>query len=482
MSGKFSDQPDKATPASGDLFPLVDVAAPATLKKITWINLVSSIKGALSWETISSTVAGIVATLNGLGNSATRNVGTAVGTICAGDDARLSDSRKCNNTFDDGATARGNLGLNALANKALTADTVLYIDHAGVPQALALGAVGSALMSTGPNSAPSFQGLATGAPAGYISGLGCSYAGTTSFGVGAGMARDDADSANMALASAFTKTTSPWSQGSGNGSLDTGSSLTANSYYYIWLIEKTDKSAVDVLISASSTAPTMPSGWSYKRVIGRFYFLSAAIDSLTVISANPDIGGAEVISSTRSFYYPPWDSSLTIEVVGGGGGGGGGGTSGTSYGGSGGGGGGYCRHKMPNPKTTSAIAVTIGASSTGAGNASSFGALMTGYGGGAGSSGSSANMPGGAGGTASGGNVCNVPGGRGSNGGSSNANGTPGGSGGNTPLGGGGVGGYPNYSTVGTGGGGGGGGGVYSDSNVYSGRAGGAGMCFITFG
>jgi|GEM_PF-4413180 hypothetical protein len=58
MSGKFSDQPDKATPASGDLFPLVDVAAPATLKKITWANLVAAMMG--TFAAVSTTVASIV--------------------------------------------------------------------------------------------------------------------------------------------------------------------------------------------------------------------------------------------------------------------------------------------------------------------------------------------------------------------------------------------------------------------------------------
>lgn len=58
MSGKFSDQPDKITPVSGDLFPLVDVAAPATLKKITWANLVAAMQGAFA--SVSTTVASIV--------------------------------------------------------------------------------------------------------------------------------------------------------------------------------------------------------------------------------------------------------------------------------------------------------------------------------------------------------------------------------------------------------------------------------------
>lgn len=41
--------------------------------------------------------------------------GTTAGTACQGNDSRLSDSRTCNNSFDNAATARTNLGLGSLA-------------------------------------------------------------------------------------------------------------------------------------------------------------------------------------------------------------------------------------------------------------------------------------------------------------------------------------------------------------------------------
>lgn len=40
-----------------------------------------------------------------------KNFGTVAGTVAQGNDSRLSDSRKCNNTFDSAATSRTNLGL-----------------------------------------------------------------------------------------------------------------------------------------------------------------------------------------------------------------------------------------------------------------------------------------------------------------------------------------------------------------------------------
>ncbi|MEM4248351.1 MAG: hypothetical protein QXH80_03710, partial [Candidatus Nanoarchaeia archaeon] len=44
-----------------------------------------------------------------------KDFGNTAGTVCEGNDPRLSDSRKCNNTFDDPAVARINLGISELA-------------------------------------------------------------------------------------------------------------------------------------------------------------------------------------------------------------------------------------------------------------------------------------------------------------------------------------------------------------------------------
>lgn len=57
-----------------------------------------------------------------------------------------------------------------------------------------------------------------------------------------------------------------WAVGSAAGGLDTGA--IANADYYIWRIMRTDLTVVDALYSLSSTAPTMPAGYTYKRKIG----------------------------------------------------------------------------------------------------------------------------------------------------------------------------------------------------------------------
>lgn len=52
------------------------------------------------------------------------------------------------------------------------------------------------------------------------------------------------------------------------GGLDTGAA--GNSDYYIWLIARSDTGVVDALYSLSSTAPTMPASYDFKRLIGWF--------------------------------------------------------------------------------------------------------------------------------------------------------------------------------------------------------------------
>jgi hypothetical protein len=103
---------------------------------------------------------------------------------------------------------------------------------------------------------------------GYIAGLTLSTAGSsTTFGVSAGVVVDSTSASFMKLASAFTKTTSAWAAGSGNGSLDTGGTG-ANTWYHVHAIKNPTTSAVDILTSLSATAPTLPSGYTLFRRIG----------------------------------------------------------------------------------------------------------------------------------------------------------------------------------------------------------------------
>jgi hypothetical protein len=110
----------------------------------------------------------------------------------------------------------------------------------------------------------------------YISGLTLSTAGSSAtFGIAVGAAADSTNASLMYLSSAYTKTTSAWAVGSGNGSLDTGA-IAASTWYFVWLIQRPDTGVVDVLISLSATSPTLPTNYTLKRRIGAMYSNSSS--------------------------------------------------------------------------------------------------------------------------------------------------------------------------------------------------------------
>lgn len=106
-------------------------------------------------------------------------------------------------------------------------------------------------------------------PRGYIDGLAISTASAArTFSVAVGTATDANNALPMILGSSITKTnTGAWVVGTGNGCMDTGSAA-VSTWYHIYLIEKTDRSAVDAICSLSASAPTMPTGWTFSRRIG----------------------------------------------------------------------------------------------------------------------------------------------------------------------------------------------------------------------
>lgn len=77
----------------------------------------------------------------------------------------------------------------------------------------------------------------------------------------------------MTLATALGKQSDvAWAVGGTTGTplggLDTGAA--GNSDYYIWLIARSDTGVVDALYSLSSTSPTMPASYDFKRLVGWF--------------------------------------------------------------------------------------------------------------------------------------------------------------------------------------------------------------------
>lgn len=104
---------------------------------------------------------------------------------------------------------------------------------------------------------------------GFIGGLTLSRASVTTFGVAVGSARSENSGTSrlLGITSAFTKSLSAWAIGSGNGALDTGS-IAASSWYHVHVIRRDSDGAIDILLSLSATAPTMPGGWVARRRIG----------------------------------------------------------------------------------------------------------------------------------------------------------------------------------------------------------------------
>jgi len=151
---------------------------------------------------------------------------------------------------------------------------VFYTDGDGDLQELALGADGTYLKSNGATSAPSFDTPAGGGSSifpGAFAGLKLSNNTTDAdydidIAAGAAAAADFSDV--MVLNSAITKRLdAAWSVGSGNGGLDSGT-MAADSWYAVWLIKRSDTGVVDALFSLSATAPTMPTNYDKKRLIG----------------------------------------------------------------------------------------------------------------------------------------------------------------------------------------------------------------------
>ena len=102
---------------------------------------------------------------------------------------------------------------------------------------------------------------------------------------------DDATLASrrlMVLSAAITKQLDVnWVVGTDQGGLDTGA--IANADYYIWLIQRADTGVVDALFSLSATAPTMPTNYAFKRLIGWIRRAGAAI---ALFTAYEYVGGS----------------------------------------------------------------------------------------------------------------------------------------------------------------------------------------------
>jgi hypothetical protein len=162
-------------------------------------------------------------------------------------------------------------------------------------------------------------GAATAAPPilNYLGGLTLSNDVTspnTVLDIATGTACSDDNTTMMALSTVITKNcNAAWAVGSGNGGLDTGSTLAASIWYHVFLIERIDTGVVDVLISTSATAPTLPTSYTRKRRIGSIFAdTSAHILAFTQLGDQflwtvpiLSIGGTSAIGTTPGLINVP---------------------------------------------------------------------------------------------------------------------------------------------------------------------------------
>lgn len=189
--------------------------------------------------------------------------------------------------LDDGSAAamRSTLGVpassEAVLNSAFTAKGGLLVGTgSGTKAELAVGANGTIPMA----KSGATTGIAWVAPKKYI--YGWTY-GPGSDGAGAGDATNDiriaagggldATDAYWIEGGALVKQSdAAWAVGTNQGGLDLIGSA-GNNAFYIWAIARSDTGVVDYLFSLSSTAPTMPANYDYKRLIGWFVRIGGSI-------------------------------------------------------------------------------------------------------------------------------------------------------------------------------------------------------------
>ena len=164
-------------------------------------------------------------------------------------------------------------GLGA-ADTLTTRGDLLTRDASGYTR-LAIGTSGYVLTSNGTDAA----WAASITPRGSLQGL--TYQNnvsdaTNDLDIAVGSAMDSTNAIMMVLGSALTKRSDAvWVVGTNQGALDTGS--VSDTDYYIWLINRSDTNVTDILFSLSSTSPTMPTNYNYKRLVGWFKRVSSTI-------------------------------------------------------------------------------------------------------------------------------------------------------------------------------------------------------------
>lgn len=218
-----------------------------------------------------------------LGTPASATLTNATGLPLSGLNTQGAFTFVGNNTSGSAAPTAVDIAALTLKGSPASSDLVMISDQAAsgawkrvtVSSLASAGSVSSIDSATGSfttaNGVKTVSNVIQADPAvhrSYLAGLTLSTAGSSAtFGIAAGVAVDSTNAGFMALASAYTKTTSAWVVGSGNGAMDTGS-VANNTWYHVHLIKRVDTGVVDVLCSLSATSPTLPTNYTIFRRLG----------------------------------------------------------------------------------------------------------------------------------------------------------------------------------------------------------------------
>ncbi len=125
-------------------------------------------------------------------------------------------------------------------------------------------------------TAEEFNQLRSERAFGLISGLKHLEATPTTFTITKGMAHDASYLSYtglvpnvIRLSANITKSiSSAWTAGNGGGALVSGTALTANTWYYVYVIGSADNTLNDVCVSHINGTPSLPAGYTRHRLVG----------------------------------------------------------------------------------------------------------------------------------------------------------------------------------------------------------------------
>ena len=195
-----------------------------------------------------------------------------------------------------------------------TAGDVLVATGAGAFTRLAVGADGTVAVARAAATGDFSYGAVLRM---HISGLVQSQAADTDHDttISVGGAMDSTNAYWLDLAAALTKRIdASWAVGTNAGGLDGTESVAGtpdvSTWYYIWLIARSDTGVVDALYSESATSPTMPTNYDFRRLVGAVRTDSSAnIVAYTAYEISG--GGLEVLWSVPTLDVSVADTLTT---------------------------------------------------------------------------------------------------------------------------------------------------------------------------